>query len=157
MKGVRLIMVEGKWFAPGTDIGPCEAIRRAVFGRGMDAQDAQSWNVVVWHDGQAAATGRLWWQDGAFWLGDLAVLPDKRGMKLGDLTLRLLLFKAETHAARLLRLTATQDTAAFFARMGFRPEGEGGGDAVPMLLRGEELCLDTCKGCKKDCPNRQSV
>lgn len=148
-------MVEGKWFAPGTELGPCEAIRQTVFGRGADELDSRSWNVIVWHDGQASATGRLWWEDGAFCLGDLAVLPEKRGMKLGDLTLRLLLFKAETHAAKLLRLTATKETAAFFARLGFRPEGEAAADAVPMLLRGEDLCLDTCQGCKKNCPNRR--
>jgi len=32
--------------------------------------------------------------------------------------------------------------------------GEGEGDQQPMMLRGADLCLDTCKGCKKDCPNR---
>lgn len=154
MKGV-FGMVEGKWFAPGTDIGPCEGVRRAVFGRGMDEKDQLSWNVVVWLDGAEVATGRLWWEDGAFWLGDIGVLEDKRGRKLGDLTLRLLLFKAESHAARLLRLVCAQDVAPFFARMGFRPEGEAQDGQVQMMLRGEDLCLDTCKGCKKNCANRK--
>lgn len=148
-------MVEGKWFAPGAEIPEAEAIRRAVFGRGRDDLDAMAWNVIVYYGGEPAATGRLWWQDGAFWLGDVGVLPELRGRRLGDLTLRLLLFKAETHAARLLRLIATDETAAFFARLGFQPDGEGVDSIQPMLLRGEELCLDTCQGCKKDCPNRK--
>lgn len=142
-------MVEGKWYAPGADIPECEAIRRAVFGRGRDALDDEAWNVLVWHDGQPAAAGRLWWRDGAFWLGDLAVLPEHRHASLGDLTLRLMLFKAETHAARLLRLICPCDTAPFFARLGFCPDGEADGGMQPMLLRGEELCLDTCKGCER--------
>lgn len=148
-------MVEGKWFQPGSDAPEAFAIREAVFGRGRDALDGMAWNVLVWHGGKAAATGRLWWRDGAFWLGDVAVLPELRGQRLGDLTLRLLLFKAETHAARLIRLEALQDTAAFFARLGFQPEGEARQGLQPMLLRGEDLCLDTCKGCRKDCPNRR--
>lgn len=148
-------MVEGKWFQPGADADEVFAIRRAVFGRGRDDLDAESWNVLVWFGGQAAATGRLWWRDGAFWLGDVAVLPELRGKRLGDLTLRLLLFKAETHAARLIRLIAPRETAGFFAKLGFQPEGEEQQGMQPMLLKGEDLCLDTCKGCKKDCPNRK--
>ena len=148
-------MVEGKWFAPGAEITQALEIRQAVFGRGADGQDAMSWNVLVWHEGEAAATGRLWWQDGAFWLGDIAVLPEKRGQGLGDLTLRLLLFKAESHAARLMKLVCPPDVAPFFARLGFQQEEPRADGLIAMSLRGEELCLDSCKGCQKDCPNRK--
>lgn len=148
-------MVEGKWFQPGADAAQVFAIREKVFGRGQDALDAESWNVLVWFSGQPAATGRLWWREGAFWLGDVAVEPELRGKRLGDLTLRLLLFKAETHAARFIRLNAPENVAGFFAKLGFRPEGEADNGVLPMLLRGEDLCLDTCQGCKKDCPNRK--
>ena len=148
-------MVEGQWFAPGTEIGQALAIRQAVFGRGADDVDSLSWNVLVRYEGEDAATGRLWWQDGAFWLGDIAVLPQKRGLGLGDLTLRLLLFKAESHAARLMRLECPGEVAPFFGRLGFRTEETRESGMTSMLLRGEELCLDSCKGCKKDCPNRK--
>lgn len=148
-------MVEGKWYAPGAEIAQALEIRQAVFGRGADAQDALSWNVLVWHEGEAAATGRLWWQDGAFWLGDLAVLPQMRGLGLGDLTLRLLLFKAESHAARLMKLVCPADVAPFFARLGFQQEETRADGLIAMSLRGEDLCLDSCKGCQKDCPNRK--
>lgn len=149
-------MVEGKWFAPGKPFPEGERIRRAVFNRGQDALDAESWNVLVWHEGEVAATGRLWWRDGAFWLGDIAVLPEKRGKGLGDLTLRLILFKAETHSARFIRTIAPVEETGFFTRLGFKPEGEASNGMQPLLLRGEELCLDTCKGCTKNCPNRQA-
>lgn len=149
-------MVEGKWFKPGSEAPEAFAIRQAVFGRGRDHLDDEAWNVLVWHEGQPAATGRLRWAEGAFLVEDLAVLPELRGRRLGDLTLRLLLFKAQTHAARLIRLMATDDTALFFARLGFRPEGKGDGHWQPMLLRGEDLCLDTCASCSKNCPNRHA-
>lgn len=148
-------MVEGKWFQPGSDAAPVFDIREKVFGRGQDELDNESWNVLVWFEGQPAACGRIWWREGAFWLGDIAVLEELRGRRLGDLTLRLLLFKAESHAARLMRLISPESTAGFFAKLGFQPEGEMLNGMQPMMLRGEDLCLDTCKGCKKDCPNRK--
>lgn len=148
-------MVEGKWFQPGSDAAQAFEIREKVFGRGRDALDDASWNVLVWLAGEPAATGRIWWQEGAFWLGDIAVLEELRGRRLGDLTLRLLLFKAESHAARMIRLAAPENVTGFFAKLGFQPEGEMQDSLQPMMLRGEDLCLDTCKGCKKDCPNRK--
>jgi len=148
-------MVEGKWYQPGADAQEAFAIRERVLGRGRDELDHMAWNVLVWHQGQAAATGRLWWQDGSFWLGDMAVVPELQHRMLGDLTLRLLLFKAESHAARYIRLVAPVETLPFFARLGFKPEGEAENGKQPMLLLGEDLCLDTCKGCKKNCPNRR--
>ena len=148
-------MVEGKWYAPGEEIAQALDIRRAVLGRGADDLDALSWNVLVWHEGEAAATGRLWWQDGAFWLGDLAVLAERRGLGLGDLTLRLLLFKAESHAARIMKLVCPVEVAPFFARLGFRQEEPRADSLIAMALRGEDLCLDACQSCRKDCPNRK--
>ena len=148
-------MVEGKWYAPGAEMSEALEIRQAVLGRGADALDALSWNVLVRYEGESAATGRLWWQDGAFWLGDIAVLENQRGKGLGNLTLRLLLFKAESHAARLMRLNTPAEVAPFFARLGFRQEEPRADGLVAMSLRGEDLCLDSCKGCQKDCPNRK--
>lgn len=140
-------MVEGKWFPPGVPFPEVEAIRKAVFHRGVDALDAISWNVLVWHEHQPAATGRIWWQDGAFWLGDVAVLPAFRGKGLGDLTLRLILFKAETHAARLIRTEAPEATAGFFMRLGFQKEDVNAQGMQQLLLKGESLRLDHCQGC----------
>ncbi len=140
-------MVEGKWFPPGAPFPEAESIRKAVFHRGVDALDAISWNVLVWHDQQPAATGRLWWQDGAFWLGDVAVLPAFRGKGLGDLTLRLILFKAQTHAARFIRTKTPDETMGFFTRLGFQQECTDAQGMQQMLLMGEALRLDHCQGC----------
>ena len=126
-----------------------------VFGRGADALDAESWNAVIYSDGVPAACGRIWWKDDAFWLGDIGVLEEYRGRRLGDLALRLLLFKAQSHSAREVRLRSPEETAGFFSRLGFRPV-PGSASPVEMSIRGADIDLDTCRNCHKaDCPSRR--
>ena len=72
----------------------------------------------------------------------------------------LLLFKAQSHFAREVRLACPPDTAGFFARLGFRPDpsAPSGGGEVEMLLLGDQIDLDTCKNCNRaGCPNRKDV
>ncbi len=147
-------MIQGKWFAPGTDTAPVPEIREKVFGRGADALDAESWNVAVFEEEQPVACGRIRWEEGAFILEDIGVLPDFRGRRIGDLVLRLLLFKAQSHGARLVRLSCSPETAGFFSRLGFEEESVSSG-CMNMTLAGDAIDLDTCKSCKKqNCPNR---
>lgn len=148
-------MIQGKWYAPGDAALPAVTVREAVFGAGRDTTDDISWNTVVFLDGEPAAAGRIWWADGDFVLGSVGVLSDKRGQRLGDLVLRLLLFKAKGHAASRVVLDCPAETAGFFERLGFRVTASSEGTAH-MEAAGNEIELDTCKSCKKkDCPNRQ--
>ena len=148
-------MIQGKWFPQGADLSEALSIRNAVFSRGGDALDAMAQNVVVYLDDVPAAAGRLWWEDGSFWLGNVGVLPEYRGRKLGDLALRLLLFKAQSHFAREVRLITPPETEGFFSRLGFR-EAERRGDSIEMFVPGDDIELDSCKSCKKaNCPNRK--
>ena len=106
-------------------------------------------------DDMPAASGRIWWEEGAFWLGEIGVLSSLRGRRLGDLVLRLLLFKAQSHAAREVRLSSPEETQGFFARLGFRPVSRET-RMVQMMLPGDEISLDSCANCKKqNCPNRK--
>ena len=149
-------MVQGKWFAPGSDLSDILPVRTAVFGRGADDLDAASWNALVYEDSVPAATGRIWWENGAFWLGDIAVLEDRRRRRLGDLVLRLLLFKAQSHAAREVRLRCSRDLTGFFDRLGLRPLPSVDPDTVEMMISGDAIDLDTCRNCPKaSCPNRK--
>lgn len=151
-----LTVIQGKWFVPGADLSVLLPVREAVFGRGTDELDPVSWNVLVYDNSVPAATGRIWWADGAFWLGDLAVLEDYRGRKLGDLVLRLLLYKAQNHAAREVRLRCPDSLTGFFGRLGLRELPSDDRDAVEMVIPGSMIDLDTCKNCPKaSCPNRQ--
>lgn len=148
-------MVQGKWFSPGSDLSELLSVRSSVFGRGSDNLDAISWNVLVYQDTVPVATGRIWWQDGAFFLGDLGVLESFRHQRLGDLVLRLLLFKAQSHAAREVRLFCPRDTTGFFSRLGLKEQPGGNPSLVEMMIPGDQINLDTCKNCPKTtCPNR---
>ena len=149
-------MIQGKWFAPGEDLsGGVFPVRTAVFGRTGVRTDPEGWNALVYLDDRPAASGRIWWQEGSFWLGDIGVIPSLRGMRLGDLVLRLLLFKAQSHAAREVRLRCPEDTEGFFSRLGFLPVSRESG-TVEMSLAGENISLDSCASCKKQgCPNRR--
>ena len=99
---------------------------------------------------------RIWWEDGVFWLGDLAVLPAFRNRRLGDLVLRLLLFKAQQHFAREVRLRCPPEVVGFFDRLGLRPADVAPSDKlIELWIPGEKIDLDSCKSCRKEgCPNR---
>lgn len=149
-------MIQGKWFAPGEDLSVLVPVRMEVFGRGQDSLDSESWNVLVLKDSVPAATGRIHWSEGSFWLSDICVIGQYRGQRLGDLALRLLLFKAQSHAAREVRLRCKPDTVGFFSRLGLSEIPPEGSDFVEMMISGDQIDLDTCSRCKKqDCPNRQ--
>ena len=148
-------MIQGKWFPQGSDLSEAAAVRRAVFGRDADALDDMAQNVVVYQDGIPAASGRIWWENGAFWLGEIGVLPEYRGQRLGDLTLRLLLFKAQSHFAREVRLRCPEETEGFFARLGLR-EAARTDEYLEMYVPGDEIDLDSCRSCRKaNCPSRK--
>ena len=149
-------MIQGKWFAPGEDLSAgVLPVRRAVFGTCGSETDPDGWNTLIFMDGCPAASGRIWWSGGAFWLGEIGVLPELRGRRLGDLVLRLLLFKAQSHAAREIRLCCPENTEGFFSRLGFRAVGRDSG-SVEMMIPGNEVSLDSCANCaKQNCPNRK--
>ena len=149
-------MVQGKWFAPGSDLSDLLPVRTSVFGRGGDVLDASGWNVLVYDDAVPVATGRIWWEDGAFWLGGIGVLEQYRRRKFGDLVLRLLLFKAQGHAAREVRLRCAPGLTGFFDRLGLQPQPGDDPELVEMMIPGDRIDLDTCKNCPKaSCPNRK--
>ena len=148
-------MVQGKWFAPGEDISPLIPVRESVFSRAADDLDPLSWHALIYEDGIPCASGRIWYRDGVYWLGDIGVLESRRGRKLGDLTLRLLLYKAQSHAASEVRLRCPAGTEGFFTRLGFRGCASSP-DGTEMTISGDRIDLDTCKGCPKtNCPGRK--
>ncbi len=149
-------MIQGKWFAPGSDLSEVVPVREAVFSRGADDLDILSWNALVYEDSVPVATGRIWWEDGVYRLGDICVLKDRRRRRLGDLVLRLLLFKAQSHAAREVRLICPRFLTGFFTRLGFRQDLSDDPETVEMMIPGDQIDLDTCKKCpKSSCPNRR--
>lgn len=150
-------MIQGKWFAPGEDLSSgVLPVRMSVFNRGGDDLDAVSWNALVFQDGIPSASGRIWWEDGAFRLGDIGVLKSCRGQRLGDLVLRLLLFKAQNHAAKEVRLQCPPELTGFFSRLGLKEIVVSDSGLVEMMIPGDDIDLDSCRHCPKvSCPNRK--
>lgn len=146
-------MVEGKWLPPGADIGPALFLRREIFSLDRDSCDDCSWQALAVHEGQPVGTGRIWWEDGAFHIGMIGVLPAFRGRGFGDFLTRLLLFKAQQHNAGRVVLHTPPQAAPFFARYGFISSEETCcGGAVRLELNGQDIMLDACAGCKKHEP-----
>ncbi len=146
-------MVQGRWYVMGSDIALPLSLRRRVFGRGADELDAASQQVVVFEGDDAVGAARLWWADGAFRLGDVGVVEEKRGRGYGDLLVRLLLFKALTHSASVIALETPKDAEAFFAQYGFENRGEENG-LVQMAIRGADVQLSHCGGNCAECGHR---
>lgn len=138
-------MVHGRWFPMNEDLSIPLSIRQAVFHRGQDDLDPMAQQVAVFDGDEAVGSARLWWADGAFHLGDVAVLEAQRGRGFGDLLVRLLLFKALTHNAGMVCLETPRETEAFFAKYGFAAD-EAAGELVPMRIRGEDIHLSHCGG-----------
>ena len=147
-------MVQGRWFPMGSDLSVPLDVRMQVFGRGEDALDALAQQVVVYESGIPVGSARLWWQDGAFQLGEVGVLEEKRDRGFGDLLVRLLLYKSLTHNASLIRLETPVQTEAFFAQYGFVTDGETESGLKAMHIRGEDVQLSHCGGNCAECGHR---
>lgn len=148
-------MIHGQWFSPGKDISLLLPVRESVFGRSEDLLDSESWNVLVFEDNVPAASGRIWYREGAYWIGDICVSESRRGRHLGDLVLRLLLFKAQSHSAPEVRLRCPSDVTGFFSRLGFSTVSAES-EPVEMAVDGTQIDLDSCRNClKQNCPNRR--
>lgn len=120
-------------FIPGTqDLSEPFAIRRAVFieeqnvpeEEEFDAFDAQALHLIVYVDEQMAATGRIWHDGTGFRIGRLAVLKQYRGQKIGDLVLRLLLYKTFSMGAQTVTISAQTYIMDFYRKFGFKEYGE---------------------------------
>ena len=151
-------MITGKWKKPGEDITDALGVRMAVFvteqgfpaDTERDAMDDLSWHAVLYDEAaRPVATGRIYWWEGEFHIGRVCVAQTARGQGLGDLLMRMLLYKALDHSARSVALSAQLQVLPFYARYGFQPDGEVYmEDGVPhraMRALAEELRLEgTC-------------
>lgn len=120
-------------FIPGDkDLAEPFAIRREVFveeqgspeAEEFDTFDSSALHLMVYVDEKSAATGRVWHDGAGFRIGRLAVLPQYRGQKIGDLSLRLLIYKAFSSGAEEVSVSAQSYLKRFYEKFGFRAEGE---------------------------------
>ncbi|HEX4985772.1 MAG TPA: GNAT family N-acetyltransferase [Burkholderiales bacterium] len=121
------------------------AIREEVFVReqGVPAElewdefDAVSQHVIAWAGSSAVGTGRLL-PDGH--IGRMAVLAAWRGRGAGSALLMALMDLARAAGMRHVELNAQTRALGFYARHGFRAEGEEFDDAgIPHRRMWREL------------------
>ena len=89
-----------------------------------DGQDETALHLIVYVDETPAATGRIWYDEPLFRIGRLAVRKQFRGQKIGDLALRLLLYKTFSMGAQKIDIHAQTYLMQFYEKFGFKPHGE---------------------------------
>ena len=149
-------MIRGKYLNSRDDIGTVLAIRAQVakaqgLPSGRDGRDEMAVYALVFDEGGApAGSGRLYLSDDRFMIDCVGVLPDKRKRGLGDLLMRMLLFRAQELGAPEVYALAGPDAAGFCARYGFSAAGEEIDErgAVRPLMRvaADDIAKGGCQG-----------
>jgi len=166
-------MIRGKFLLSGDPL--CEHvydIRRRVFAEEMggcaeneiDENDRMAvYALILDDDDTPSGTGRLYIDgESRFAIGKVCVLKEARRRYMGDLIMRMLLYRAEELNCASVTLSSPLDTVSFFSRYGLKAEGEVYEEAgVPhrrMTALREEIDLEgtcskggACAGCSGNC------
>ena len=124
-------MVTNEWIPGNQNPAIAYEIRKKVFveeqhcdpAREQDSFDPQAMHLIVTVDDTAAATGRIYHDGARFKIGRLCVLPEFRGQGIGDLAIRLLLFKVFGYAGEV-HIGAQKYLKDFYGKFGFQEYGE---------------------------------
>jgi predicted GNAT family N-acyltransferase len=124
-------MIRGKFLLSTDDTDKVMEIRRKVFCDEMgfspeseiDKYDQMAIYALVYDENDVpGGTGRLYINDeGRFCVGRVCVLKEMRGKYLGDLVMRMLLFRALELNAPEVYITSQLDKVSFFERYGLAP------------------------------------
>lgn len=165
-------MIRGKFLTSQDDTGAVMDIRRRVFvdeqGFSPDTEIDEYDKLAVYalafdENDRPAGTGRLYIDGNShFQIGRVCVLREARGQGLGDLVVRMLLYRALELGATAVYIGAQLPVVGFYARYGFKPYGEAYDDeGVPhrmMKAEAGEINLEgscggarRCQGCAGDC------
>jgi len=124
-------VITNEWINGQSDLSKALEIRRKVFvceqhapaDTEPDGFDKFALHLLLYVDDVAVGTGRIYYDGSHFKIGRVCVLPEYRGRHLGDLMMRLLLFKSQDFAAEVV-IHAQTHAENFYKRYGFASEGE---------------------------------
>lgn len=89
-----------------------------------DEKDDISVHAVVYDGGAPVATGRLFFENDAWHIGRVCVLPAHRGKKYGDLVVRMLCSRAfESNAKHDIILHSQLPAKGLYEKIGFVQQG----------------------------------
>ena len=125
-------MITSTFIAGDKDAADAFDIRREVFieeqgcpeDEEFDEFDSSALHLMIYAQEEPAATGRIWHDGKGFRIGRLAVRKKFRGQKLGDLAVRLLLYKAFNSGAETVNINAQVYIMPLYEKFGFKPHGE---------------------------------
>ena len=127
-------MIRGKYLTSMEDTYEVMRLREQVFVKEQgfsadterDACDDMAVYALVFDEaGCPSGTGRLAIDEAdRFMLGRVCVLKERRGLGLGDLILRMLLFRAQELSAPAVYVEAVLPAVPFYERYGLRPIGD---------------------------------
>jgi len=149
-------MLKSQWRTGRDDLGDVLAIRRQVFQEEQgfpaewdaDGLDTQCLHVLLSEEDQWVATARLWGKGGHWMISRVAVLPQARGKRIGDLMVRLVLFKALELGADTVQVNAQLTAQGFYEKLGFlpveEPKGQCGKRMVLMEVTQERMPFGHC-------------
>ncbi len=152
-------MITNKWVLGKADFDEIHEIRKQVFmleqncpeEEELDEMDHYALHLVLYLDGKPVGTGRIFHDGRTLRMGRIAVLKEYRGQKLGDMIIRLLLYRAFQSDADEIAIHAQAYISKIYLKFGFKPEGEefmeAGIPHIAMRLKKEDFVLPSdCGG-----------
>ncbi|MDE6658501.1 MAG: GNAT family N-acetyltransferase [Eubacterium sp.] len=96
------------------------------FQNELDEIDNSAVHALLFKDGQAVATARMYEKDNgkAYYFGRIAVLKEYRGQNLGYEIVDAMLKKAKALGAEKCEISAQCRAMGFYQKLGFKEEGE---------------------------------
>lgn len=160
-------MIRGKFLTSMDDTSACLDLRAQVFGETEGAADEYDrmavYALALNEDNQPSGAGRLYiGDDNQFTIDRVGVLAQQRGRGLGDLMMRMLLYRALELNCAGVKLVSPVALTGFFTRYGLRAQGEafeqGGALSRVMYAGREQIDIEgscskgkKCAGCEGDC------
>lgn len=121
-----------KWLIGNDDLSDAYEVRFKVFVEEqkvpadieIDDIDAVALHLVVYDNGIPVGTGRVFEQNGCYYLGRIAVLKEYRKRHIGSLIVKQLLRKAFELGADEVHIHAQISALEFYKKLGFVPYGQ---------------------------------
>ncbi len=137
-------MIRSSWKF-GNNIDEVTDIRKSV-GDVQSDSDEKSIQLILYDGDTPAACGSLYFGSGAYRIAHCCVRPELQKKYLGDMLVRLLLFRGFNMMAEKIVIQPTPETVGFFSRYGFSRVDDFM-EVTPQTLKLEGKCGHDCSTC----------
>ena len=142
-------MITNEWIPGREDISIPLEIRSLVFGENgiKDGFDEYAMHILVSCGDDDVATGRIYLEnDNSFYISHVCVKEEFRNMGIGDMTVKLLLFRGFTFA-QYINAVIPCDLLKYFTKYGFGvKEEKEDGKVLISLYKDDVIYPSKCGG-----------